>query len=45
MPLERKQYPEIAPAGPTYSRAVKAGNTMYISGCTPPGAPTRRASQ
>jgi 2-iminobutanoate/2-iminopropanoate deaminase len=31
------QYPDIAPAGPTYSRAVKAGNTLYISGCTARG--------
>ena len=34
MALERKNYPDIAPAGPTYSRAVKAGNVLYISGCT-----------
>ncbi|MCH8891866.1 MAG: RidA family protein [Chloroflexi bacterium] len=37
MALERKQYPDIAPAGPTYSRAVIAGNTMFISGCTARG--------
>ncbi|MCH8801177.1 MAG: RidA family protein [Chloroflexi bacterium] len=37
MTLERKQYPDIAPAGPTYSRAVIAGNTMFISGCTARG--------
>ena len=37
MVLERKQYPDIAPAGPTYSRAVIAGNTMFISGCTARG--------
>ena len=36
MPLERKQY-DFAPAGPTYSRAVKAGNLMFISGCTARG--------
>ncbi len=36
MALERKEY-DIAPTGPTYSRAVKAGNTMYISGCTARG--------
>ena len=44
MPLERKQYPEIAPAGPTYSRAVKAGNTMYISGCTARGTDSQGKS-
>ena len=37
MALERKQYPDIAPAGPTYSRAVKAGNLLCISGCTARG--------
>ncbi len=43
MPLIRKQY-EIAPAGPTYSRAVIAGNTMYISGCTARGTATQGKS-
>tara|TARA_B100000745_G_scaffold127495_1_gene83056 strand:+ start:161 stop:556 length:396 start_codon:yes stop_codon:yes gene_type:complete len=39
MPTEkiRKEYPDIAPAGPTYARAVKAGDTLYISGCTARG--------
>ena len=37
MALERKEYPDIAPAGPTYSRAVKAGNLLFISGCTARG--------
>ena len=36
MALERKEY-VIAPTGPNYSRAVKAGNTLYISGCTARG--------
>ena len=35
MPVERKEY-EIAPAGTTYSRGVKAGNLLFISGCTCP---------
>ena len=34
----RKEYPDIAPAGPTYTRAVQAGNTLYISGCTARGS-------
>lgn len=34
----RKDYPDIAPAGPTYSRAVRSGNQLYISGCTARGA-------
>ena len=40
MPTEkiRKEYPDIAPAGPTYARAVKAGDTLYISGCTARGS-------
>jgi len=33
----RREYPDIAPAGPTYARAVLAGNTLYISGCTARG--------
>ena len=37
MDKERREYPEIAPAGSTYVRAVKAGNTLYISGCTARG--------
>jgi 2-iminobutanoate/2-iminopropanoate deaminase len=33
----RRNYPEIAPAGPSYSRAVRSGNQLYISGCTARG--------
>ncbi len=44
MPLERKQYPDIAPAGPTYSRAVIAGNMMFISGCTARGTDSQGKS-
>ena len=33
----RRDYPDIAPAGPTYSRAVRSGNQLYISGCTARG--------
>ena len=43
MPLKRKQY-DIAPAGLTYSRAVFAGNTMYISGCTARGTDSQGKS-
>ena len=43
MPLERKQY-DFAPAGPTYSRSVKAGNTMYVSGCTARGTDSQGKS-
>lgn len=31
---ERREYPNIAPAGAIYARAVKAGQPLYISGCT-----------
>ena len=34
---QRREYPDIAPAGPSYSRAVRAGDTLYISGCTARG--------
>ena len=44
MALERKQYPDIAPAGPTYSRAVKAGNLLFISGCTARGTDSQGKS-
>ena len=37
MKKERREYPEIAPAGPTYARAVLAGNMLFISGCTARG--------
>ena len=33
----RKNYPDIAPSGPTYSRGVRVGNLLFISGCTARG--------
>lgn len=36
MPVEHKNY-DIAPAGPTYSRATRAGNLLFVSGCTARG--------
>lgn len=33
----RKNYPDIAPSGPTFSRSVRAGSTLYIAGCTARG--------
>lgn len=38
MPITRNNHPDIYPAGPTYVRAVRAGNTLYISGCTARGS-------
>ncbi len=35
----RLNYPDIAPAGPTYNRAVRAGNWLFISGCTAKNTP------
>jgi len=37
MKKERREYPEIAPAGPTYARAVRADQMLFISGCTARG--------
>ena len=34
MEITRNNHPEIYPAGPTYIRSIKAGNTLYISGVT-----------
>lgn len=33
----RKDYPDIAPSGPSYSRAVRVGNLLFIAGCTARG--------
>ena len=33
----RHDYPDIAPSGPTYSRAVRTGNLLFIAGCTARG--------
>lgn len=34
MKITRNNHEDIYGAGPTYIRAVRAGNTLYISGCT-----------
>ena len=33
----RKNYPDIAPSGPTFSRGVRVGNLLFIAGCTARG--------
>lgn len=38
MQIKRDQYSEIYPAGPTYTRGVRAGNVLYISGTTSRGS-------
>jgi len=37
MTVTRRDYPDIAPAGPTYSRGVRSGNFLFIAGCTARG--------
>ena len=34
MKITRNNHEDIYPAGPTYVRAVRAGGTLYVSGCT-----------
>lgn len=38
MAVEHRDYPNIAPAGPTYSRGTRAGNMLFVSGCTARGS-------
>ena len=33
----RKNYPDIAPSGPTFSRGVRVGDLLFIAGCTARG--------
>ena len=39
MDKEYKQYPDIAPVSSHYSRAVRVGNMLFISGCTANDSP------
>lgn len=39
----RKNYPDIAPAGATFSRGVRVGNLLFISGCTARGTEAQGA--
>jgi 2-iminobutanoate/2-iminopropanoate deaminase len=36
--IVRNNHDDIYPAGPTYIRSVRAGATLYISGCTARGS-------
>ena len=38
MAVEHRDYPDVAPAGPTYSRGTRAGNLLFVSGCTARGS-------
>jgi 2-iminobutanoate/2-iminopropanoate deaminase len=40
----RRNYPDIAPAGPTYNRVIRSGNWLFISGCTARGTPAQGQS-
>ena len=33
----RRDYPDIAPSGPSFSRAVRTGSLLFIAGCTARG--------
>lgn len=37
MSKQRNDHPDIAPAGPTYSRSIRCNNWLFISGCTARG--------
>jgi 2-iminobutanoate/2-iminopropanoate deaminase len=37
MEKKRRDYADIAPAGPNYVRAIRAGDWLFISGCTARG--------
>ena len=40
----RKNYPDIAPAGATFSRAVRVGNLLFVAGCTARGTEAQGGS-
>lgn len=40
----RKNYPDIAPAGSTFSRGVRVGNLLFIAGCTARGTDAQGGS-
>ena len=37
----RRNYPDIAPSGPSFSRVVRSGNLVFIAGCTARGTPSQ----
>ena len=41
----RKDYNHIAPSGPTYSRTVRAGDLLFITGNTARGSWTQESVQ
>ena len=37
----RRDYPDIAPAGPTFTRGIRCGDMLFVSGCTARGTPAQ----
>ena len=37
MAIIRRDYPDISPSGPTFSRGVRSGDLLFIAGCTARG--------
>ena len=44
MEKRRLAFADIYPSGPHYSRGVRAGNMLFISGCTANGSPAQNGS-
>jgi enamine deaminase RidA (YjgF/YER057c/UK114 family) len=44
MPKQRLAFEDIYPSGPHYSRGVRAGNTLFISGTTANGSDAENGS-
>ena len=39
----RRDYPNIAPAGPNYTRGIRCGDMLFVSGCTAKGTSAQGA--
>ena len=44
MQKRRIDFPDIYPGGPHYSRGVRAGNQLFLSGCTANGSPAENGT-
>ena len=44
MAPQRLGFEDIYPSGPHYSRGVRAGNTLYLAGCTANSSPAENGS-
>ena len=45
MAIIRRDYPDIAPQGPTFSRSVRSRNWLFVAGCTARGTDARKTIQ